>query len=168
MDSIDKKILNIIQKDFPVVEEPFKAVADKAGISEDEAFLRIRKLKEEGIIRRIGAVFDSKKMGYASTLCAAKVPKEKLKKFVAVVNSYAGVTHNYRRSHDYNVWFTFIASDEETLTKSLNEIREKTGITDIISMTAAQTFKIDATFEFGSERIPRSLLRRASIVSEES
>ena len=147
MDSIDKQILNIIQKDFPVVEEPFKEVAAKAGVSEDEALQRIKRLKEEGIIRRIGAVFDSKKMGYASTLCAAKVPQKKLKEFVAVVNSYAGVTHNYRRSHEYNVWFTFIAADEETLKKSLGEIRDKTGVTDIISMTAAQTFKIDATFE---------------------
>jgi DNA-binding Lrp family transcriptional regulator len=147
MDSIDKKILNIIQKDFPVVEEPFKAVAAKAGLSEDEVLERIKHLKEQGIIRRIGAVFDSKKMGYASTLCAGKVPKEKLKQFVAVVNSYPGVTHNYRRSHEYNVWFTFIASDEETLKKSLGEIRDKTGVTEIISMTAAQTFKIDATFE---------------------
>jgi len=147
MDSIDKKILNIIQKDFPVVEEPFKAVADKVGLSEDEVLKRIKNLKEEGIIRRIGAVFDSKKMGYASTLCAAKVPKEKLKKFVAVVNSYAGVTHNYRRSHEYNVWFTLIAPDQETLNKYLTEMRERTGVTDIISMTATQTFKIDATFE---------------------
>ena len=147
MDSIDKQILNIIQKDFPVVEKPFKAVADKVRLSEDEVLKRIKNLREEGIIRRIGAVFDSKKMGYASTLCAAKVPKEKIKKFVAIVNSYAGVTHNYRRSHEYNVWFTFIASDEETLKKSLGEIRDKTGVTDVISMTATQIFKIDATFE---------------------
>jgi DNA-binding Lrp family transcriptional regulator len=147
MDSIDRKILNIIQKDFPVVAEPFKSVAEKLGLDEDEALKRIKDLKDEGIIRRIGAVFDSKKMGYASTLCAARVPKDKLKKFVAVVNSYPGVTHNYRRKHDYNVWFTFIAPDEETLKKSLGEIRDTTGVTDIISMTAAQTFKIDATFE---------------------
>jgi DNA-binding Lrp family transcriptional regulator len=147
MDTIDKKILNIIQKDFPVVEEPFKAVAEKLGLSEDEVLKRIKNLKEEGIIRRIGAVFDSKKMGYASTLCAARVPKEKLTKFVTVVNSYAGVTHNYRRSNEYNVWFTFIAPDKETLKKSLGEIRDKTGVTDVISMTATQIFKIDATFE---------------------
>jgi len=147
MDSIDKQILNVIQKDFPVVQEPFKAVADKVRLSEDEVLKRIKNLKEEGIIRRIGAVFDSKKMGYASTLCAAKVPKENLKKFVTVVNSYAGVTHNYRRSNEYNVWFTFIAPDGETLKKSLGEIRDKTGVTDVISMTATQIFKIDATFE---------------------
>jgi DNA-binding Lrp family transcriptional regulator len=147
MDAIDKKILNIIQKDFPVVAEPFKVVAERLGLAEDEVLERIKDLKAVGIIRRIGAVFDSKKMGFASTLCAAKVPKKYLRKFIEIVNSYPGVTHNYRRRHDYNVWFTFIASDEETLKKSLGEIRDKTGVADIISMTASRIFKIDATFE---------------------
>lgn len=147
MDAIDKKILNIIQKDFPIVAEPFKAIAEKAGISEDEALERIARLKQEGIIRRIGAVFDTRKLGFVSTLCAAKVPEERLKAFVEVVNSYAGVTHNYRRNHEYNVWFTFIAPDKDTLEKSIAEIRERTVITDIISMSAVRTFKIDATFE---------------------
>jgi DNA-binding Lrp family transcriptional regulator len=147
MDTMDKKILNIIQKDFPLVEEPFNMVAEKVGITEDEVLERITRMKQEGIIRRIGAVFDSKKMGFVSTLCAARVPEEKLKVFVEVVNSYVGVTHNYRRSHEYNVWFTFIASDEETLKQSLAEIHDRTGIADIISMRAVRTFKIDATFE---------------------
>ena len=147
MDIIDRKILNIIQKDFPVVAEPFKAIAEKLGISEDEVLRRIKNLKDDGIIRRIGAVFDTRKLGFVSTLCAARVPKDKLKDFVEVVNSYAGVTHNYRRNHEYNVWFTFIAPDEKTLKKSLAEIRDRTGIKDIISMRAARTFKIDATFE---------------------
>lgn len=147
MDTIDKKILNIIQKDFPIVAEPFKAVAEKLGLTEDEVLERIARMKQEGIIRRIGAVFDSKKMGFVSTLSAARVPEDKLKDFVEVVNSYAGVTHNYRRNHEYNVWFTFIAPDEGTLEKSLAEIRDKTGINDVISMSATRTFKIDASFE---------------------
>jgi DNA-binding Lrp family transcriptional regulator len=147
MDSIDKKILNIIQKDFPIVAEPFKMVAEKLGLTEDEVLERIARMKQEGIIRRIGAVFNSKKMGFVSILSAARVPEDKLKDFVEVVNSYVGVTHNYRRNHEYNVWFTFIASDEEMLKKSLAEIRERTGISDIISMSASQTFKIDASFE---------------------
>ena len=147
MDTIDKQILNIIQKDFPIVEEPFKEVAAKIGITEDEVLERVSTMKREGIIRRIGAVFDSKKMGFVSTLCAARVPEDKLKDFVEVVNSYDGVTHNYRRNHEYNVWFTFIAPDEKTLEKSLAEIRDRTGITDVISMPATRTFKIDASFE---------------------
>jgi DNA-binding Lrp family transcriptional regulator len=147
MDGIDKKILNIIQKEFPVAAEPFKVIAERVGITEDEVLERISKLKQEGIIRRIGAVFDSRKMGFVSTLCTARVPEEKLKAFVEAVNSYAGVTHNYRRNHEYNVWFTFIAPDEETLEKFLAEIRDRTGVIDIISMPAVRTFKIDATFE---------------------
>jgi len=147
MDSIDKKILNIIQKEFPVVAEPFKEVAEKVGIGEDEVMERISRLKQEGVIRRIGAVFDSKKMGFVSTLCAARVPDDKLKDFVEIVNSYTGVTHNYRRNHEYNVWFTFIATDERTLEKSLTDIRNRTGVGDVISMPAVRTFKIDASFE---------------------
>ena len=147
MDIIDKKILNIIQKNFPLEAEPFKAVAEKIGISEEEVLDRIRRMKQEGIIRRIGAVFDSRKLGFVSRLCAGRVPEEKLKDFIEVVNSYPGVTHNYRRNHEYNVWFTFIVPDEAALKQSLAKIRDRTGISDILDMRATRTFKIDATFE---------------------
>ena len=147
MDKIDKKILNILQTRFPIVPEPFDAVATELGISGDEVIERVRRLKERGIIRRIGAVFESRALGFTSTLCAARVPEEKIRAFADVVNSYPGVTHNYRRSNEYNVWFTFIASDREALDKALDEIREKTGVTDILSLKAVKTFKINATFE---------------------
>jgi DNA-binding Lrp family transcriptional regulator len=71
-----------------------------------------------------------------------------LKAFVEVINAYPGVTHNYRRSQNYNVWFTFIAPTENQLNRSLDEIREKTGITDILSLRATRTFKINARFDF--------------------
>jgi siroheme decarboxylase len=147
MDIIDKKILNIIQKNFPLDAEPFKAVAEKINLSEGDVLERIRRMKRYGIIRRIGAVFDSRKLGFVSTLCAARVPEEKLKDFIEVVNSYPGITHNYRRYHEYNVWFTFIAPDEGTLKQSLSEIRDRTGISDILDMRAVRTYKIDASFE---------------------
>lgn len=148
MDEIDKTILNIIQTDFPVDTKPFDLLAKRVGIGEDEVLKRIKKLKETGIIRRIGAVFDTRKLGFASTLCAARVSEEKLKKFVEIVNSYPGVTHNYRRSDEYNVWFTFMASTEEEVKKSLTEISKKTGITDILNMPARRNFKIDVSFNF--------------------
>jgi len=147
MDEKDRKILNILQTRFPLVPEPYDAVGAELGLTGDEVIERVRKLKDEGIIRRIGAVFDSRRLGYASTLCAAKVPEEKMRTFVEVVNGYPGVTHNYRRGHKYNVWFTFIAPDQETLERSLAEIRSRTGIEDVISMPAVKTFKINATFE---------------------
>lgn len=148
MDPIDKKILDTIQTGFPVDVEPFKVLGEQIGIGEDEVLERIRKLKETGIIRRIGAIFDTRKLGFASTLCAARVSEEKLKEFVEIVNSCPGVTHNYRRNHEYNVWFTLIASTEEELKKTLTEISEKTGIADMLDMPVKRKFKIDASFSF--------------------
>lgn len=147
MDAIDKKILNIIQTQFPLEPEPYKVVGEQIGLSEDEVLARVEKLKEKGIIRRIGAVFDLGKLGFASTLCAAKVPEDKIKKFVDAVNSYPGVTHNYRRNHEYNIWFTFIAPTMNDIEKALKEISDKTGITDILNMPAKRKFKIDASFK---------------------
>ena len=147
MDKTDRKILNIIQTEFPVEEEPFKVLGEAIGISEDEVLDRVKKLKERGIIRRIGAVLDTKRMGFASTLCAARVPEERVKEFVDVVNSYSGVTHNYRRFHMYNIWFTFIAQSEEDIDRSLNEISEKTGIDGILNMPVRRKFKIDASLD---------------------
>jgi DNA-binding Lrp family transcriptional regulator len=147
MDDLDKKILNFIQTKFPVAPEPYRLIGEKIGLSEDEVIERIRKMKEDGIIRRIGAVFDSGKLGFVSTLCAARVPEKEVKRFVDVVNTCPGVTHNYRRNHEYNIWFTFIAPDEETQQRALAEIAEKTGVRDILSMKAVRTFKINASFE---------------------
>ena len=148
MDEIDHKILNLIQGSFPLDPEPYRIIGEQAGITEDEAFDRIRKLKESGIIRRIGAVFDPRKLGFTSTLCAARVPETNLAAFVETVNAYPGVTHNYRRNHDYNVWFTFIADTEEALNLFLHDIKKHTGITDILSLHAVRTYKINASFDF--------------------
>ena len=147
MDSIDKKILNILQKEFPLTERPFQIVAEKCGISEEDALSRIQRLKDVGIIRRIGAVFDGAKLGRVSTLCAARVPQDKLGKFVSAVNMSKGVTHNYLRDNEYNVWFTLNASTAQEVEFFLADLKKKTGITDILDMRAVRTFKIDATFE---------------------
>jgi DNA-binding Lrp family transcriptional regulator len=147
MDKIDKQILNILQKEFPLEERPFKIVAQKCGISEEEALSRIQKMKDGGIIRRIGAVFDGAKLGRVSTLCAARVPQDKLEKFVNAVNENKGVTHNYLRDNEYNVWFTLNAATPQEMESFLADLKKRTGVTDILDMRAVRTFKIDATFE---------------------
>jgi len=147
MDDTDRKLLNLIQEDFPLAEAPFAEVAGRLGICEPEVRARVAKLKEEGIIRRLGAVFDLRKLGFVSTLCAARVPEEKMAAFVRTVNARPGVTHNYRREDDYNVWFTLIAPGEEELAAELAGIRRETGIDDILSLRATRTFKINARFE---------------------
>jgi DNA-binding Lrp family transcriptional regulator len=147
MDEIDKKILNILQKEFPLEEQPFLIVGRRCGISEEETIRRVQKMKDDGIIRRIGAVFDGAKLGRVSTLCAARVPEEKISGFVAVVNANKNVTHNYRRDHEYNIWFTVSAADAKELEQFLDKLKKKTGVADILDMRAVRTFKINASFE---------------------
>lgn len=146
MDIIDRNILNIIQSDFPVCMNPYKDVAKKLGITETEVVNRVKQLKKFGIIRRIGASFDSRKMGFTSTLCAACVPDEKLKLFIEKVNSFPGVTHNYLRDHKINIWFTFIGKSSEEIKKVLTEIKEETGIAKIYNFPAIKMFKIKVDF----------------------
>lgn len=147
MDHIDRKLLNLIQKDFPIAASPFAAVGARIGIGEDEVLRRIGSLKEEGVIRRIGAIFDPRKLGFASTLCAARVPEKEIGGFVETVNAGSGVTHNYRRDDEYNIWFTLIAEGEEELDAAVSEIKRATGIDDILSLRANRTFKINARFD---------------------
>ena len=146
MDNIDKKILNMLQKEFPLVERPYLVIADRLGISEDDVLARVQRLKDGGVIRRIGAVFDGPTLGRVSTLCAARVPEDKIEMFVSVVNRSKNVTHNYRRSHDYNIWFTVSAPSAEKLAAFLADVKDKTGVTDILDMRTTKVFKIDASF----------------------
>lgn len=147
MDDIDRKILNKIQSGFPIVKRPFLDIADPLNINESEVLDRIEHMKNSGKIRRIGANFHSGKLGFASTLCAAKVPENKLDIFVEKVNSFKGVTHNYIRANNYNVWFTFIAEDMDTIEKSLQRISESTGVKDILNLPAQKMFKIKVDFD---------------------
>jgi DNA-binding Lrp family transcriptional regulator len=147
MDDTDRAILNRIQSDFPIASRPYLVVAQELELEEGEVIRRIRRLKESGIIRRIGANFVPGRLGFVSTLCAAHVPEDKISLFSEVVNQYPGVTHNYRRDHEYNVWFTFIAESMEQIELSLREITSKTGVTEILNLPATKVYKIRAQFE---------------------
>jgi DNA-binding Lrp family transcriptional regulator len=147
MDSWDRDLLNEIQARFPVEPHPYKVIAERIGVSEDEVLARIANLKQEGIIRRIGASINSRRIGYVSTLLAAKVPPDKLDSFVETVNSCPGVTHNYERKHEYNVWFTLIAPSREEIDRTVLDLMEKTGIA-IDEFPAKRIFKIRVDFKF--------------------
>ncbi len=147
MDATNKNILNEIQSDFPITPRPFLELGRRLDLSENEVIEAIKRLRDEGIIRRIGGNFHSSKLNFASTLCAAKVPQEKIDDFVEIVNSYPGVTHNYLRNNDYNIWFTFIAQDMGYIERALQEISEATGVWAIRNLPAVRTFKIKVDFE---------------------
>ena len=147
LDDTDKAILNRIQSDFPVTSRPYREIAKEFKLSEDDVIRRIRRLKKTGIIRRIGGNFVPGKLGFTSTLCAARVPADKIDDFAKVVNKYTGVTHNYLRENPYNVWFTVIAPSMELINRCLDEISKKTGIDDILNLPATAVFKIKAHFD---------------------
>jgi siroheme decarboxylase len=145
LDEMDKAILNEIQSYFPIVSSPYAEIGKKVGAPEEEVLRRVQAMVDAGIIRRIGANFTSRKLGYTSTLCTASVPAEELERFVAVVNKHPGVTHNYLRRHHYNVWFTLIAESPERLEEILREISRATGI-EVLSLPAYEVFKIKVDF----------------------
>ncbi len=145
LDDLDRAILNEIQSNFPIVSRPYAEVGVRVGADEEQVLRRVRTLMESGVIRRLGANFTSRKLGYTSTLCAARVPPESLERFVEVVNRYPGVTHNYLRDHHFNVWFTLIAESPARLKQILAEISGASGV-ELLSLPAQEIFKIKVDF----------------------
>lgn len=146
IDDMDRAILNLIQSDFPITPRPYLAIAQRLGFSENDVIKRLDRLKKKGIIRRIGGNFVPEKLGFVSTLCAARVPEDKIQSFAKAVNRYPGVTHNYQRDNKYNVWFTFIAPSMKEIEENLENISRQTGIQEIINLPATKVFKIRAHF----------------------
>ncbi len=148
MDELDKKILKEIQDGFPVSPYPFQVLGKRLGLPPEDVEERIGRLKSEKIISRIGASFDSKKLGYESTLVAMKVPPSSLEEVAGLVNRYSQVTHNYERDDDYNLWFTLIAPSREGIKQIIEKIKADTGIEDVLNLPAVNLFKIDVQFRF--------------------
>ena len=146
MDEIDRKLLNDIQGTLPVVDEPYKVVADRLGMTEEEVLRRLKSLREEGIIRRIGPTFDTRRLGDSSTLVAMRVPDNRLDEVGEHIAKFDEVTHNYSRSHYYNLWFTLTTESPKHLDALLDRIKEETGIHEVFNLPCLHLFKINAKF----------------------
>ncbi len=150
LDDTDRKLLQLVQDDFPIVERPWHKISSLLSVSEDEILLRIKRLSEAGIIRKIGAIVDSSKMGLtAATLIAMQVPKSKVEAVSQIINEYANVSHNYERDHEYNVWFTIAASTMQEVENILTEILQKTGCkaSSVLNLPTIQRFKVNVRFQ---------------------
>ena len=151
MNELEQNILAIIQDAFPLEERPYLVLAEQLGSDEQSVFAAVENLRQSGIIRRIGGVYDSKKLGFISRLCAGKVPTisagasgdSALNEFAATVNEIPAITHNYVRSHEYNVWFTVIAQSEAEIQKIVDEVCSKTKLHDVHILNATKKFKIN-------------------------
>ncbi len=147
LDAIDRALLNAVQTGFPVEAQPYQSLGDIVGISGQEARERIQALRKEGIIRRLGGVFDSHRLGYYSTLCSAKVPQDKIPMITEILAKIPGVTHNYLRDHAYNMWFTLIVPSKEKVEEILQSLRQESGVGEVYSLPALRLFKIKVDFD---------------------
>ncbi len=147
----DAELLDALQDNIPLVPRPWKAIAGRLGIPEEDLLTRLGKLRDEGIIRGISPVLDSRPMGLrAATLVALPVPADRLEETAAIISSYPEVSHNFQRDDHYSLWFTLSAVDEETLRRILADILGRTGIpeTDVLDLSTVRKFKADVRFPF--------------------
>ena len=156
MTALEQQILDTIQDAFPLEERPYKALADKfsaqgEAVTEQQVFEAVEILRISGVIRRIGGIYDSRRLGFISRLCAGKVAD--IDKFAATVNEIPAITHNYVRSHEYNVWFTVIAENEAEVQKIVDALCAKTDLQDVHVLTVTKKFKIDTVMTRGPRRM---------------
>ena len=145
----DRVILDRIQADFPVTEHPYAELGKELGLSEETCYARIRALREKGLVRRLGAFFDSRKLGYASTLVAFAVPETRLYEVAAKVSDVPEVTHNYARVGDYNLWFTVNAPSRAEIGRIVAQLKRGTGIERVLELPAKRTYKLRVDFSRG-------------------
>lgn len=148
-----KRVISLIQSDFPLCERPYAALGEQLGIDETEVFATVQEFIDQKAIRRIGAIFDSYKLGYRSTLCALAVTDpEDVDTAARLINAFPQVTHNYERRDHYNIWFTLIAPSQERIDTILAQIVRETGYTDILDLPALRLFKIRVDFDLTGQR----------------
>ena len=140
-----QEILSRIQKKFPLVAKPFEVIAEELGISEEEVLSLLNKEKEANIIRQTSAIFDTKRLGYKSSLVAFKIAPQKIDDAVAIINAHPGVSHNYERNHEFNIWFTMAVSPDSLLglDKTIEILAKMTQAEDYIMLPTLKLFKIN-------------------------
>jgi DNA-binding Lrp family transcriptional regulator len=157
LDEADKKLLNLMQGSFALTRRPFAHVAGLAGLTEDEVMTRVQRLLDKRIIREITPIFDTRALGYQSMLVAAKVDAEHPHRAAKLINAHPGVTHNYLRNHDFNLWFTIAVEPGSRLglQGTLDVLAAETGAQSIRQLPTLKLFKIrmDLEMEAGTDAL---------------
>lgn len=172
LNEIDAALIDGFQSGFPVEPRPFRAVGEALGVSEAEALARVESLTDRGIVRRFGAVLNPPVIG-SSTLAAVCAPEERFAEIAAVINEYRQVNHNYRRDHEWNMWFVVTAGSRATRDRILSEIEDRTGCT-VLNLPMLTDFYINLEFpvvntdRFARESVSGTERVEATRISEDS
>jgi DNA-binding Lrp family transcriptional regulator len=172
LDDLDKRLLNLMQGRFPLEPRPYAAVASQAGVSEEDVLARVGRLVDYRIIREITPIYDTRALGYSSMLVAAKVDAEHPQRAAQVINEHPGVSHNYLRNHEFNLWFTLAVEEDSRLglQGTLDVLQRLTGAESIRQLPTLKLFKIRMDLEMegatpelaaaGTAEAPRELERQ--------
>jgi DNA-binding Lrp family transcriptional regulator len=160
LDELDRRLLNLMQAHFPIATRPYQDVAAKAGIDEEVAMARVSRLLQQRIIRQVTPIFDTRALGYSSMLVAAKVDPDNPWRAAKVINAHPGVSHNYLRNHEFNIWFT-IATEPDSplgLQETLEVLGRLAGAESVRQLPTLKLFKIrmDLEMEAGTEKLARA------------
>jgi DNA-binding Lrp family transcriptional regulator len=142
LDDADRELLNALQWDFPLVAQPFAALGERLRLSEREVHERVTRVKEAGVLRQLSAIFDTRALGYMSALIAAKVDADRVDDAAAVINEHPGVSHNYKRNHAYNLWYTLAVPPGEDFDAHLDVLHRDSGSLVTRKLPTLQLYKI--------------------------
>ncbi len=165
LDELDKRLLNLMQGSFPIEPRPYLRVAELAGIQESEVMERVQHLLDERIIRQVTPIFDTRALGYSSMLVAAKVDSENPHRAAQVINAHPGVSHNYLRNHEFNLWFT-IATEPDSplgLDGTLQALAAEAGAESVRQLPTLKLFKIRMDLEMEGDT---EALSKAAVATE--
>ncbi len=161
LDETDKRLMNLLQSSFPLTAEPYAALAEQSGLELVDLCERTQRLLDGRIIREITPIFDTRALGYESMLVAAKVDAENPHRAAKIINSHPGVSHNYLRTHEFNLWFTIATppDSELGLQGTLGALQRLTGAESIRQLPTLQLFKINMNLEMekGTEALAASV-----------
>ena len=147
METVDRQLLNIIQAEFPLETEPYKAIGRQLDIPEEEVVQRLDTLKKQNVLRQISAIFDTRRLGYKTSLVAMRLPQETLTQAAHHINKHPGVSHNYARNGHFNLWFTIAVSPDEVLEETVERLAQETNAESVRLMPTIRFFKIGVNFD---------------------
>jgi DNA-binding Lrp family transcriptional regulator len=152
MDDLDKQILNEIQWTFPLVSQPFHEIAKKFDVTPEVAKERLVNLKKSGVLRQLSAIFDTRRLGYKSSLVAMQIEPDKLEHVASQINRHPGVSHNYERDHQFNLWFTLATPPGSDLKTEVDKFQKIPGILKTRMLPTIKLFKIGVKLEMVEDK----------------